>query len=274
MSFIAPETPSHLIDSAQMRRVSLAGRLSFSVASRLALRRLPSAPDRGYLSFSFDDIPRSAWTEGGRVLGRHGVRGTFYLSGELCGKTFEDREQYHRSDVGEILAAGHEVGSHLFHHRSTLSLSRVQMRQEIELNDAFQREAAGLGFRAQSVAYPYGEVSVAAKWLCSRRFQTARSVLPGLNRYRTDQDLLRVLAIDNRFAAETDWSTIFTTISREKAWGIVLAHGVDDSGHAFSCPPARLAAAIERALAAGLSILPVAEVMQRIATSPAQEMAS
>lgn len=251
-----------------MRRVSFTGRLSFAAASRWTPRRLPLSPERGLISFSFDDIPRTAWTAGGAILGRYGVRGTYYLSGDLCGGVFEGRDQFRRDDVADIRAAGHEIGSHLFHHVSTLGLSVGQMRREIAANDDFLEEVIGPGFRAQSFAYPYGEVSVTAKWLCSRRFKASRSVRGGLNHSGADRDQLRILAIDNLFATETDWSGIFASIAREKAWAIVLAHGVDDSDHPFSCPPERLDAAVRGAMEAGLEILPVAEVMERLSQTP------
>ena len=268
MSSTAHETALESPVEATRASISLAGRLSFALATRLAFRKLPVRPERGYLSITFDDIPRSAWQIGGAILGRYGVRATYYLSGDLCGKTVEGRAQYRRSDIGEILAAGHELGSHLFHHRSTLTLSPAEIRREIAQNDAFLREVAGPQFRAGSLAYPYGEVSVAAKFLSSRRFSTARGVQHGLNGQLADRDLLRVLPADNCFAAETDWASIFETIARERAWGIVLAHGVDDSGHDYSCPPARLEAIVQGAQAAGICILPVRDVVERLIGDP------
>ncbi|MDM7932752.1 polysaccharide deacetylase family protein [Tabrizicola sp.] len=250
-----------------MRRSSLAGRLSFAAATRMAFRRVPVPPGRGFLSLSFDDIPLSAWTEGGPILSRHGLRASYYLSGDLCGKVFENREQYRQDDIADIIAAGHEIGSHLFHHVSTLTLSPNQMRREIALNDAFLKQAVGQDFMARSFAYPYGEISVAAKWLCNRRFLASRSVMPGLNSNGADAGQLRILPIDNIFAAETDIGAGIAAAARDGAWAILLAHGVDNTGHAFSCPPSRLEAVIERAMAAGLEILPVAEVMDRLTSS-------
>jgi peptidoglycan/xylan/chitin deacetylase (PgdA/CDA1 family) len=251
-----------------LRRVTLAGRLSFAAAVRLRLRGLPRPADRGYLSISFDDIPRSAWTEGGAILGRHGLRGTYYLCGSLCGKVSEGREQFRQGDVADILAQGHEIGSHFYHHLSALALGPGQVAREIALNDAFLSDLAGPGFRARSIAYPYGEVSLGAKWLCSRRFQTARGARLGMNTGGADRDHLSVLALDNAFADQTDWNRIFLSVAREKAWVILLAHGLDGSDHPFSCPPARLDHAIRAALDAGLTILPVAEVIDRLATDP------
>ncbi len=245
-----------------MRKPSLTGRLSFAVAARLRLRQIPPRAGRGVLSITFDDIPRSAWINGGRILRQHGLRATYYLSGDLCGTVFEGREQYRREDVPEIVAAGHEIGSHLFHHVSTLGLSPGKMRQEITRNDDFLQEVIGPDFLPQSFAYPYGEISVSAKWLCNRRFTSSRSVMEGLNGSGADRDQLRIVPIDNIFASATDWTSLMETVARDGAWAIALAHGVDDTGHAFSCPPDRLEAIIQQALAAGLDIRPVGEVMR------------
>ncbi|HEY2836509.1 MAG TPA: polysaccharide deacetylase family protein, partial [Rhizomicrobium sp.] len=39
---------------------------------------------RPIASITFDDFPKSAWSEGGPVLARHGVRATYYTSGSFC----------------------------------------------------------------------------------------------------------------------------------------------------------------------------------------------
>jgi peptidoglycan/xylan/chitin deacetylase (PgdA/CDA1 family) len=261
LNFTGPELPEARPPAT--RHQTFGQRLSFAAATRLRFRRLPQ-PDRGYLSISFDDIPRSAWTTGGEILDRHGVRATYYLCGSLCDQVFEGREQFRRGDVADILAQGHEVGSHLYHHRSTLALSPGQIAREIALNDAFLAEVAGSGFQAQSMAFPYGEVSVSAKWHSSRRFQTARGVRLGVNLGGADRDQLAVLALDNAFADQTDWDGVFASVAHQKAWAILLAHGVDGTGHPYSCPPVRLDQTIRAAIDAGLTILPVAEVMDRI----------
>ena len=161
-------------------------------------------------------------------------------------------------------AAGHVLRSHPFHHRSTLGMNRAEILREIALNDSFLREVIGSEFSAHSLAYPYGEVSLAAKFLSGRRFFSARGVQPGLNLRMTDRDHLRVLRADNRFAAETDWTTIIQSIAREKLWGVILAHGVDDSCHDYICSPERLEAIIQSAQAAGVVVLPVWAVMRHL----------
>jgi peptidoglycan/xylan/chitin deacetylase (PgdA/CDA1 family) len=240
-----------------MRKLTFTDRVFFAIARRVRLRQMPARERRGVLSITFDDIPRSAC----HILGQHGLRATYYLSGDLCGKVLDGCEYYRREDVAQIAAAGHEVGSHLFHHVSTLGLSLGQMRDEIARNDRFLKEVLGPDFLPQSFAYPYGEISLGAKCLCSRRFASSRSVLGGLNGTGADQDQLRILPIDNIFATTTDCAGMLEAAAREGSWVIALAHRVDDTGHAYSCPPNRLETVIRQAMTAGLDIHPVSGVL-------------
>jgi peptidoglycan/xylan/chitin deacetylase (PgdA/CDA1 family) len=41
---------------------------------------------RAIVSFTFDDFPSSAVSNGARLLEDHGARGTFYLTGSYCGR--------------------------------------------------------------------------------------------------------------------------------------------------------------------------------------------
>src|SRR4051794_7530409 len=69
------------------------------------------------VSFTFDDIPKSAATTGAGILEDHGVRGTFYVSGGLVGAT--SSPHWTAADVPDIVALhrrGHEIGCHTFSH--------------------------------------------------------------------------------------------------------------------------------------------------------------
>ena len=249
---------------AQKPDLSLAQKFSFALAARAQFRSISMPGQGGYLSICFDDVPRTAWTTGGEILREHGVHGSYYLSGALCGTHFDGREQYRQEDARAILSAGHDIGSHLFNHVSTLGLTAGQLLADIARNDRFLEEALGPGFRATTFAYPYGEFSVSAKRLCAQRFSSCRSVMEGLNHDRADADQLAVLPIDNCFAETVDLRGLLARAAREGAWFIALAHGIDESGHPYSCSPRRLEAMIDTARAEGLTILPVGRVLQPV----------
>jgi len=249
------------LPGAQVRSLSKAEMTRLRIAKRVPIRRRPLRMDRGCISICFDDIPRTAWTVGGDILRAHGARATYYLNGGLCGGWFEEREQYRREDVEAIAAAGHEIGSHLYDHVSVLQISSRELRRQIARNDRFLADILGADFRAESLAYPYGDMSVSAKWICSRRFRACRSVLRGLNGGMVDLTQIRIVPLDQGFAQEVDWEATIAKAAREKAWIVALAHGVEERFHPFSCHPKTLDRVLRLAREAGLAVLPVTEAL-------------
>src|SRR6202012_2766789 len=65
--------------------MSFGRRLSSLIARKLVLK--PVLIGRSVASITFDDFPKSAWDQGGAVMARHGVRGTYYTAGGFCGRT-------------------------------------------------------------------------------------------------------------------------------------------------------------------------------------------
>jgi hypothetical protein len=57
-----------------------------SVRTALFARTVAMRNRRAIVSFTFDDFPSSAVSNGARLLEDHGARGTFYLTGSYCGR--------------------------------------------------------------------------------------------------------------------------------------------------------------------------------------------
>src|SRR5206468_1978257 len=51
------------------------------------------------VSFCFDDFPRSAVTEGGRMLRAHGWTGTYYAAGSFCGREVDGISYFTEDDL-------------------------------------------------------------------------------------------------------------------------------------------------------------------------------
>ena|ERR1700738_3477530 len=68
------------------------------------------------VSFTFDDIPKSAATTGARLLDEHGARGTFYVSGGVVGSSSPNWEMTDADNILALHARGHEIGCHTFSH--------------------------------------------------------------------------------------------------------------------------------------------------------------
>ena len=117
-----------------------------------------TASGRGY-ALTFDDGPHAQGTPAVlEILAATGVRATFFLVGE----------QVRRNPglVGEIVAAGHEIGLHCDRHRNLLRLAPWQVRADIaraqETIESSTARAIGL-YRP-----PYGALNATALRLARR----------------------------------------------------------------------------------------------------------
>ena len=87
------------------------------------------------VSFTFDDIPKSAATTGAGILEDHGARGTFYVSGGLVGTTSSpDWAAVDAPGHRRPASQGHEIGCHTFSHQRACDLDAASMAAEIEQN--------------------------------------------------------------------------------------------------------------------------------------------
>jgi peptidoglycan/xylan/chitin deacetylase (PgdA/CDA1 family) len=84
---------------------------------------------RGLVAITFDDGPNEPYTSQVlEALRRHGARATFFLLGQAV--------ERHPETARRILAEGHAVGSHTFHHRKLHFLSPREIAREIDLGEA------------------------------------------------------------------------------------------------------------------------------------------
>ena len=97
-------------------------------------RRVPLGLREGALSITFDDFPRTAWTQGGGVLAHHGVKATYYASGRFTGGEMDGQR-------GNILPAFSQ-GWHM-------DLDRIQTKEQVlaKLTGGTSRAEIGIGGR-------------------------------------------------------------------------------------------------------------------------------
>jgi len=233
---------------------------------KLALK-LPAAEselmlERGVFSMTFDDFPRTAWTEGGAVLAAHRAHATYYVCGGLQGRFHDGGEQFKDGDVEAIHAAGHEIGSHTFDHLSALKSSPKEFAHSLERNDRFLRERTGV--LPTSFAYPYGDVSLRCLRTVGRRFSSARGIIPGTNSCVVSRLRLRSVGLEFGRRRAVDFEPYIALASRRREWLICRSHDVSDRPSEFGCRPDDLYCLLKMARAAGLEVATVGQVMGRL----------
>lgn len=237
-----------------------------SVHTALFARTVAMRNRRGIVSFTFDDFPRSAVSNGARLLEEYGARGTFYLTGSYCGQIIDDVPQYYAEDLQALAGAGHEIGCHTFTHPRVSTLSAVALDKEIDLNAAFLAHHLP-DTNLRTFAYPFGDVSLAATLRLQSRFAGCRGSQSGLNIGTADLGRLRSVRLYDRLLGPEDVSDIIKRGVTGAAWLIFYTHDVDQTHSSFGCTPSLFEHAVRSAISAGAEICSVGDAIKAITGS-------
>ncbi len=213
------------------------------------------------VSFTFDDIPETAFTNGATILESNGALGTFYLSGGLVDTVEPDRRLISTEQLQALQQAGHEIGCHTFSHFDVGTESAHELKADLERNQAFLTSLCG-DVVLDSFAYPYGSVSLWAKLALQNRFKTCRGCGAGINQGLIDLGLLKGIEINVSLEDQAVSHWIERAVS-SKGWLIFILHDVTEEPTQWGCTPLQLEHAVTVALKAGCEIAPVRQALHR-----------
>jgi peptidoglycan/xylan/chitin deacetylase (PgdA/CDA1 family) len=214
------------------------------------------------VSFSFDDFPRTAYSEGGAILEQFGVRGTYYTAIGLMNTSNELGEHFSADDLDSLVAKGHELASHTFSHVSSRSVSTATFRADVEKGRKALSKVTGL-YRA-NFAYPFGHVTLQAKKTLGSVLPSARSVIPGFNGPEIDLNLLRANSLYGNLDGAGRVEKLILENTKRKNWLIFYTHDVRPKPSPYGCAPELLQMAVSCAVLAGCRILTVREVLAEV----------
>jgi peptidoglycan/xylan/chitin deacetylase (PgdA/CDA1 family) len=121
---------------------------------------LPAKPfllrgQTGVISFTFDDFPRSALTQGGDILNKHHAAGTYYVAGKLTDGEENGLACQSKADIKAALRDGHEIASHGFAHIKYADLTSAQIHADLKQNQDFLDDILE-GQSCVNFSYPFG----------------------------------------------------------------------------------------------------------------------
>jgi peptidoglycan/xylan/chitin deacetylase (PgdA/CDA1 family) len=235
-------------------------KLTSLLARTLKVRPARLAGHRPVASISYDDFPKNAWTEGGPVMARHGVRGTYYTAGGFCGRTVNGTVFYDAEDLKALAAAGHEIACHGFGHQPTPTLTTDELTADATRNREFLKPFLN-GEAPVNYAFPYGRVSPRTKRFYAPRFASVRGVHPGINVGRVDLAQLNTVSLESRCWNEKTIEAAIQAVLHNHGWLILYTHDVSNSPSPYGSTPAMLDWALGRVAAARIEVLPVREAL-------------
>ena len=236
------------------------------VSNRLA-RHLHAAPLRltgagPMVSFTFDDVPDSAASIGAPMLEDYGGRATFYISGSLVGRRSGHWNGIARDDIVTLHRSGHEIACHTFSHRQASELDASAMAEDLDQNRRYFAELDPT-IRLRNFAYPFGLASVLRKNQLKNVFQSARSILPGVNSDIIDLQFLRAMPLIEPDIDEAGIENAFDEAVRTNGWLIFYGHDVTEKPSPYGCTPQLLHRALKAASRRTMPIVTVADALRR-----------
>jgi peptidoglycan/xylan/chitin deacetylase (PgdA/CDA1 family) len=230
------------------------------MARKLPVKTARLAGHRPVASITFDDFPKNAWTLGGAVMAKYGVRGTYYTAGGFCGRTVDGTVFYDRDDLKALVAAGHELGCHGYGHQPTPTLTTEQLKFDAERNLEFLKGFTG-GTPPVSYAFPYGRVSPRTKRFYAPRFTNVRGVHPGVNVGRVDLAQLNTISLESRCWEPEKIEAAIQRVLHEHGWLVLYTHDVSDTPSPYGSTPQMLDWALGKVAAARIAVLPMREAL-------------
>src|ERR1700733_8496306 len=228
----------------------LLGTIRRRTIAALERRELPLTLDSPVISFTFDDFPRSALLMGGTVLKSYGANGTYYVAMGLMNKKNDLGEQFRAEDLGALLEAGHELGSHSFSHVSCRSRRLQDYQADVLQGRAAVEQVTGI-LDVHHFSYPYGHVTLGAKRLIGNSFSSCRGIVPGINESPVDLSLLRANSLYSQAFDLDSVDRLLKENQRRRGWVIFYTHDVSENPSPFGCRPGQLEKVVQLAASRG-----------------------
>ncbi len=213
------------------------------------------------VSFTFDDVPKSAATVGAAILEAHDAHGTFYVIGSQVGTSSPLWDMVDREDVVALHRHGHEIACHTFSHKRACDLDAETLNAEIERNQQYLR-SLDPSIRIENFAYPFGYGSFVRKRQLKTVFKSCRSIVPGVNSGTVDLQFLRAIPLIDRRIDRDGIERAFDEAQTANGWLIFYTHDVADEPSPYGCSPSLLNEALEAASRRKIPVLNMAEALQ------------
>lgn len=217
---------------------------------------------RPIISFTFDDFPRTALLEGGRILEENGARGTFYTALGLAGFSNRLGEHFQIEDLHQLSERGHELGTHTFDHVSARDVSNTQFLRNVQKGHKALEGLPHL-MPSASFAYPFGCTNLRLKVKVGGMMQSCRGNFAGLNGPTVDRNLLNANALYGGREALSAALGLVEQNRQTNGWLIFYTHDVRPSPSNFGCTPELLEGLIKSIAKQECRVMKVSEVIDK-----------
>lgn len=189
------------------------------------------------ISFTFDDVPESAFLHAQPILDKYQFKATFYLALSFLDSDSENENFYSKANLISCHSNGHELGCHTYSHIHFYeSLSSSFIESNIHINQKKLNEQ-GINESFENFSYPYGEQTKKSKKIVSKVFKTCRGIDHGINRKRVDLHNLKAVKLYENLYSIDKLFSILEDLDKSGGWLIFYTHDVKPDFSPYGCSP-------------------------------------
>lgn len=221
---------------------------------------VPSVPfERPIVSITFDDANDTQYALAAPLLAEYGYRATYYL---LTG-SMNSPGRLSTAQAKELVAAGHEMGSHTRSHPDLTAATPAKVADELTSSAAWIEENVGVP-GVKSFAFPWGRTNDDVAAAVKEVYGSARLVEGGLNFKDSDRLRLRAYSLDQ----DTPPAFVFARLDQAcstRTWAIFVLHGITTGAatdYAYNLDDLR--AVLDGLKQRQVTVLPVGEAVARM----------
>jgi len=219
-----------------------------------------------FISFTFDDFPRSALLTGGAILKHFGLAGTYYASFGLMGKQAPAGPIFLPEDLKVLQEQGHELGCHTFDHYDSWKTDPVVYENSILKNRLSLNEFIP-GGSFKTFSYPINPPRARTKRRVGRLFLCSRGGGQAFNVGTTDLNYLSAYFLEKGRDHPEAVKDLIEQNRRARGWLILATHDVCKDPSPFGCTPEFFEHIVQYAVDSGARILPVVQAWEALRAS-------
>lgn len=212
---------------------------------------------RPIISFSFDDAPRTAFTNGGEILNKYGVAATFYVSLGLLGSDSPSGPIASIDNLHSASRDGHEMGCHTFRHEHSWDTkTKVFVQSVLKNRKALSEILPEACFL--SLAYPICGPKPETKREMGCLFSCCRGGEETFNVGNIDLNLLNAFFLDVRNSNTVDEvKKLIDKNTEVRGWLIFATHDIDDNPSRYGCTKEFFEKTVKYCVQSGALLMPV-----------------
>jgi peptidoglycan/xylan/chitin deacetylase (PgdA/CDA1 family) len=239
------------------------GRYQRTASARLSRRSVAMRNRVPIISFTFDDFPSSALSNGGGILEAHGVSGTYYASLGLMGSKAPTGMIFRREELLAVIERGHELGCHTFAHCHAFETSPSEFEHSIIQNRrALEQLVPGAAFK--TLSYPIGSPRPGTKRRSAKYFLACRAGGQTYNAGSTDLNQLKAFFIEQSLDRHDAIRRMIDANYTAGGWLIFATHDVCEQPTQFGCTPVLFEQIVQHSVQSGARLLPVSAALAEI----------